>query len=114
MQDNRAVSQIAKVVGCGNSAIGQLIVWGNHSPTMFPDYRFVTIGGQPMRHLDINEEWNRQTFIPVVAQRGAAVIEARGHSSAASAANAAIDQLRDWTLRAHPVTRTERFCARED
>jgi malate dehydrogenase len=96
LDHNRAVSQIAKVVGCGNSAIGQLIVWGNHSPTMFPDYRFVTIGGQPMRHPDINEEWNRQTFIPVVAQRGTAVIEARGHSSAASAANAAIDQLRDW------------------
>jgi malate dehydrogenase len=75
-----------------------MIVWGNHSPTMYPDYRFATIGGQPAPKVVNDEAWYRDTFIPTVGKRGAAIIEARGLSSAASAANAAIDHIRDWVL----------------
>jgi malate dehydrogenase len=75
-----------------------LIVWGNHSPTMYPDYRFATIGGQSAKSLVNDEKWYRDVFIPTVGKRGAAIIEARGSSSAASAANAAIDHVRDWVL----------------
>ncbi len=75
-----------------------MIVWGNHSPTMYPDYRFANIGGQPASTVVNDEQWYRNTFIPTVGKRGAAIIEARGLSSAASAANAAIDHVRDWLL----------------
>ncbi|MHB9842080.1 malate dehydrogenase [Paraburkholderia terrae] len=96
LDHNRAVSQLAAHLQCQTPSIGQMVVWGNHSPTMFPDYRFVTREGQAWTPDDADEHWNREQFIPTVAQRGTAVIEARGHSSAASAANAAIDQMRDW------------------
>src|SRR5690606_5657708 len=79
-------------------SIEKLVVWGNHSPTMYPDYRFTTIAGQPAPKLINDETWYRDTFIPTVGKRGAAIIEARGLSSAASAANAAIDHMRDWAL----------------
>ncbi len=79
--------------------IEKLIVWGNHSPTMYADYRFATVGGQSVKTLINDERWNRDDFLPTVGKRGAAIIEARGLSSAASAANAAIDHVRDWILR---------------
>jgi malate dehydrogenase len=74
-----------------------MTVWGNHSPTMYPVFRFASVDGQPVKPL-IDETWNKETFIPKVGKRGAAIIEARGVSSAASAANAAIDHMRDWCL----------------
>jgi malate dehydrogenase len=98
LDHNRALSQLALRTGQPVSAIEKLCVWGNHSPTMYADYRFATIGGQSVRQMIGDEAWNRDVFLPTVGKRGAAVIEARGLSSAASAANAAIDHVRDWTL----------------
>ena len=78
--------------------IEKIAVWGNHSPTMYPDIRFATIAGQNAVAMVNDQTWYRDTFIPTVGKRGAAIIEARGLSSAASAANAAIGHIRDWTL----------------
>lgn len=96
LDHNRAVAQLASYIQCDTSALGQMVVWGNHSPTMFPDFRFVMHDGHKWTPDEASENWNREQFIPTVAQRGTAIIEARGHSSAASAANAAIDQMHDW------------------
>ena len=98
LDHNRALSQIAAKTGKAVAGIEKLIVWGNHSPTMYPDTRFATIDGQPVQTLINDDAWIRDTFIPTVGKRGAAIIEARGLSSAASAANAAIDHVRDWVL----------------
>ena len=98
LDHNRAASQIAAKTGKPVSSIEKLIVWGNHSPTMYADYRFATIAGQPVKSLIDDDAWNRDTFLPTVGKRGAAIIDARGLSSAASAANAAIDHMRDWAL----------------
>jgi malate dehydrogenase len=98
LDHNRALSQLAARTGKPVDAIEKVIVWGNHSPTMYPDYRFATIGGQPAPAVVNDQAWYRDTFIPTVGKRGAAIIEARGLSSAASAANAAIDHVRDWML----------------
>jgi malate dehydrogenase len=98
LDHNRALSQLAAKTGKPVDSIEKLIVWGNHSPTMYPDIRFATAGGQPLKALINDEAWNKDTFIPTVGKRGAAIIEARGLSSAASAANAAIDHMRDWVL----------------
>ncbi|MEW5888312.1 MAG: malate dehydrogenase [Pseudomonadota bacterium] len=98
LDHNRALSQIAAKTGKPVDGIEKLVVWGNHSPTMYPDYRFATIGGQSVKQMINDEAWNRDVFIPTVGKRGAAIIEARGLSSAASAANAAIDHVRDWWL----------------
>jgi malate dehydrogenase len=98
LDHNRALSQIAAKTGKAVGDIEKLIVWGNHSPTMYPDYRFATIGGQSVKTLINDDAWNKDVFIPTVGKRGAAIIEARGLSSAASAANAAIDHIRDWVL----------------
>ncbi len=98
LDHNRALSQLATKTGKPVDAIEKIIVWGNHSPTMYPDYRFATIGGAPAPSVVNDEDWYRNTFIPTVGKRGAAIIEARGLSSAASAANAAIDHVRDWVL----------------
>jgi malate dehydrogenase len=98
LDHNRALSQLAAKSGKPVGAIEKLIVWGNHSPTMYPDYRFATVGGQSLKALINDDTWNRTVFIPTVGKRGAAIIEARGLSSAASAANAAIDHVRDWLL----------------
>ncbi len=98
LDHNRALSQLAAKTGKSVDSIEKLIVWGNHSPTMYPDYRFATIGGAPAASVVNDQEWYRNTFIPTVGKRGAAIIEARGLSSAASAANAAIDHIRDWVL----------------
>jgi malate dehydrogenase len=98
LDHNRALSQLAAKTGKAVDSIEKMVVWGNHSPTMYPDYRFATIGGASLKGMINDEDWNRNTFIPMVGKRGAAIIEARGLSSAASAANAAIDHIRDWVL----------------
>ena len=98
LDHNRALSQLAGKTGKSVGQIKKLIVWGNHSPTMYPDYRFATIDGASVKDKINDENWNRNSFIPSVGKRGAAIIEARGLSSAASAANAAIDHIRDWVL----------------
>ncbi len=98
LDHNRALSQLATRIAKPVDRIEKLAVWGNHSPTMYPDYRFATVDGESVRALVGDETWNRDVFIPTVGKRGAAIIEARGLSSAASAANAAIDHIRDWAL----------------
>jgi malate dehydrogenase len=98
LDHNRALSQLAAKLGRPVADIQKLAVWGNHSPTMYPDYRFATIGGQSVAKLINDDAWNRDLFIPTVGKRGAAIIEARGLSSAASAANAAIDHVHDWVM----------------
>jgi malate dehydrogenase len=98
LDHNRALSQLAAQARVAVADIEKLVVWGNHSPTMYPDYRFATVGGASLKDKIGDEAWNRETFIPKVGKRGAAIIEARGLSSAASAANAAIDHIRDWVL----------------
>ncbi len=98
LDHNRAASQIAAKTGKPVSSIEKLAVWGNHSPTMYADYRFATIDGKPVKALINDDVWNKDTFLPTVGKRGAAIIAARGVSSAASAANAAIDHMRDWAL----------------
>ena len=101
LDHNRALSQLAAKTGKPVDAVEKLVVWGNHSTTMYPDYRFATINGQSVKAMINDEKWNREIFIPTVAKRGAAVIEARGLSSAASAANAAIAHVHDWMLGTH-------------
>ncbi len=98
LDHNRALSQIAEKTGKAVGSIEKLCVWGNHSPTMYADYRFATIDGQSVKDMINDQDWNANTFLPTVGKRGAAIIEARGLSSAASAANAAIDHIRDWVL----------------
>ena len=98
LDHNRAASQIAAKTGKAVADIEKLTVWGNHSPTMYADYRFATIKGESVAKMINDQEWNANVFLPTVGKRGAAIIEARGLSSAASAANAAIDHMRDWAL----------------
>ncbi len=98
LDHNRALSQLAAKTGKAVGSIEKLVVWGNHSPTMYPDYRFATIAGQSVKAMINDDAWNKDVFLPTVGKRGAAIIEARGLSSAASAANAAIDHIRDWVL----------------
>ncbi len=98
LDHNRALSQIAAKTGKAVADIEKLCVWGNHSPTMYADYRFATVGGDAVKSLINDQVWNETVFLPTVGKRGAAIIDARGLSSAASAANAAIDHMRDWAL----------------
>ena len=98
LDHNRGLSQLATRMGKPVSSIEKFCVWGNHSPTMYADWRFATVDGKPVKDIIGDEDWNRNTFLPTVGKRGAAIIEARGLSSAASAANAAIDHMRDWVL----------------
>ncbi|WP_434778678.1 malate dehydrogenase [Neisseria sp. Ec49-e6-T10] len=98
LDHNRALSQIAAKINKPVASIKKLCVWGNHSPTMYADYRFAIAGGQNVKSLINDDVWNKDVFLPTVGKRGAAIIEARGLSSAASAANAAIDHMRDWFL----------------
>src|ERR1700748_3585086 len=98
LDHNRAASQIAAKTGTKVGDIEKLTVWGNHSPTMYADYRFATVGGKSVKDLINDQFWNADVFLPTVGRRGAAIIEARGLSSAASAANAAIDHVHDWML----------------
>ncbi|HNT40499.1 MAG TPA: malate dehydrogenase [Rubrivivax sp.] len=98
LDHNRALSQLAAKTGKAVADIRKLAVWGNHSPTMYADYRFATIGGASVKEMINDQVWNKDVFLPTVGKRGAAIIEARGLSSAASAANAAIDHMHDWAL----------------
>jgi malate dehydrogenase len=98
LDHNRAASQLAAKSGKPVATIEKVAVWGNHSPTMYADYRFATVDGKSVKDMIGDDAWNRDVFLPTVGKRGAAIIEARGLSSAASAANAAIDHVRDWVL----------------
>ncbi len=98
LDHNRAASQLATKSGRPVSSLKKITVWGNHSPTMYADYRFCTSNGDNVKALINDPVWNNDVFLPTVGKRGAAIIEARGLSSAASAANAAIDHMRDWCL----------------
>ena len=98
LDHNRALIQVAEKTGKAVGDIQKLCVWGNHSPSMYADYRFATINGENVKDLINDQEWNANVFLPTVGKRGAAIIEARGLSSAASAANAAIDHIHDWWL----------------
>ena len=101
LDHNRALSQLAAKTGRAVSSFKHMTVWGNHSPTMYADYRFATSNGDAVKGLVNDDAWNRDVFLPTVGKRGAAIIEARGLSSAASAASAAIDHVRDWVLGSH-------------
>ncbi len=96
LDHNRALSQLAHNTSTPVDQIKNVVIWGNHSATQYPDISHATIAGSPAAQVVNDEAWVRETFIPVVAKRGAAIIEARGASSAASAANAAIDHVFDW------------------
>jgi malate dehydrogenase len=97
LDENRAVAQLAQKLGVGVEDVQDLVVWGNHSPTMFPDLFNAKIGDPPTRAADlVDMDWYENEYIPRVGKRGAEIIDARGASSAASAANAAIDCMRDW------------------
>ena len=98
LDHNRALSQLAKKLNKPVADIEKLVVWGNHSPTMYPDHRFAMIDGKSVKDAINDDAWNKDVFIPTVGKRGAAIIDARGLSSAASAANAAIDHIHDWVL----------------
>ena len=97
LDENRAVAQLAEKLGVGVDDVQDLVVWGNHSPTMFPDLFNAKVNGRRASD-QIEMDWYENEYIPRVGKRGAEIIEARGASSAASAANAAIDHVRDWTL----------------
>ena len=95
LDHNRSLAQLASRTGAHVSAIRRMIVWGNHSSTQYPDVSHCMVEGKPAKSL-VDQKWIEESFIPVVQQRGAAVIKARGSSSAASAASAALDHVRDW------------------
>ena len=97
LDHNRALAQLAEKADVHHASIQRMLIWGNHSSTQYPDIRFARVGGWKLAG-DIDSDWYRETFIPTVQQRGAAIIKARGASSAASAASAAIDHMRDWAL----------------
>ncbi len=97
LDHNRAKSMLAAKAGKPVSSVDKMIVWGNHSPTMYPDIRFCTVDGKAAPSL-VDPNWYKTEYIPKVGKRGAVIIEARGLSSAASAANAAIDHMHDWAL----------------
>jgi malate dehydrogenase len=98
LDHNRATSMLAEKAGVAVADIEKVAVWGNHSPTMYADYRNATVNGKPLPALINDETWYKDTYLAAVGKRGAAIIEARGLSSAASAANAAIDHINNWVL----------------
>lgn len=97
LDHNRSMSQIAEKTGSHSSKLEKMVVWGNHSATQFPDISYATVDGAAVKD-KVDNDWYVKEFIPTVQQRGAAIIKARGASSAASAASAAIDHMRDWAL----------------
>jgi malate dehydrogenase len=97
LDQNRATTQLARKAGVDAGAVTNLTIWGNHSPTMYPDFYNALIGGRPALEVIRDEAWCRETFSPIIQKRGAAIIEARGASSAASAANGVIDSVRALT-----------------
>jgi malate dehydrogenase len=98
LDHNRAIAQLAKKAGARVSDITNMTIWGNHSTTQYPDLFNAKVGGRPAVEVVDDQDWYENDFIPTVAKRGAAIIDARGASSAASAANAAIDHVHDWML----------------
>ena len=98
LDHNRAIAQLAAKVGAPVTDITRMTIWGNHSATQYPDLFHAQVAGRNAAEAVADQEWLEQTFIPTVAKRGAAIIEARGSSSAASAASATIDHTRDWLL----------------
>ena len=98
LDHNRATSMLAEKAGVAVADIEKVAIWGNHSPTMYADYRFATVKGKKISEIINDETWYKETYLAAVGKRGGAIIEARGSSSAASAANAAIDHVRDWAL----------------
>jgi len=111
LDHHRAVSQVAEKINRPIPSIEQMCVWGNHSPTMYADYRYATSNGESVQDMITEPDWNTEVFMPKIAGRGAAIIAARGSSSAASAANAAIYPLRDG-LRAQRTLSWSRSAAR--
>src|SRR5690606_30255120 len=97
LDHNRAIAQLALKTGKHTTSVDSMIIWGNHSSTQYPDIHHCKVGGKLAIEL-VDQDWLVSEFIPVVQQRGAAIIKARGLSSAASAANAAIEHIRDWAL----------------
>jgi malate dehydrogenase len=97
LDHNRALSQLSEKTGVHFNEIRKVTIWGNHSATQYPDLHHATVAGKPALSL-VDQAWYADTFIPTVQQRGAAIIKARGASSAASAASAAIDHVRTWVL----------------
>lgn len=97
LDHNRALSQLAEKTGTHTTDVAKMTIWGNHSSTQYPDISHATVKGKAAKGL-VDDSWYKDTFIPVVQQRGAAIIKARGASSAASAASAAIDHMRTWAL----------------
>ena len=97
LDHNRAISQLADKLGAASNDVKKMTIWGNHSATQYPDISNTTVAGKSASE-SVDEAWVRDTFIPTVQQRGAAIIEARGASSAASAANAAIDHMNTWVM----------------
>ena len=97
LDHNRALAQLADRIGRHHAEISKMVVWGNHSSTQYPDIRFTEVNGDSAAE-DVDHGWYVENFIPTVQQRGAAIIKARGASSAASAASAALDHMRDWAL----------------
>jgi malate dehydrogenase len=100
LDQNRATTQLAIKAGAETTAVTHLAIWGNHSSTMYPDFFNARVGGKPAIDVIRDEAWFKETFLPAVQQRGAAIIKARGLSSAASAANAVVDTVRNLT---HPT-----------
>ena len=98
LDHNRALAQLAQKTGSHVSDIDKVTIWGNHSSTQYPDLTHATVKGEPVTELLKDREWVEKDFIPTVAKRGAAIIDGRGASSAASAASAAIDHVHDWVL----------------
>jgi malate dehydrogenase len=97
LDQNRAQTQLAQKAGAAVSAVSDLYIYGNHSPTMFADFTHAKIGGRPAAEVIADEAWLKTEFLPTVGKRGGAIVEARGQSSAASAANALVDYVRDLT-----------------
>ena len=96
LDHNRAIAQLAAKAGVPVTDVARMTIWGNHSATQYPDVFHATVGGRPAAEVIDDQGWVEDAFIPTVQKRGAAIIEARGASSAASAANAAVDHVRDW------------------
>jgi malate dehydrogenase len=97
LDHNRAISQVSEKLSCPTTTVEKMVVWGNHSATQYPDISYATVNGEAVK-AKVDNDWYVENFIPTVQQRGAAIIKARGASSAASAASAAIDHMRDWAL----------------
>ncbi|HWE38965.1 MAG TPA: malate dehydrogenase [Isosphaeraceae bacterium] len=108
LDQNRAAAQLAKKAGVPVGQVSRMTIWGNHSDTQYPDFKNAHVGGRPAPEVITDHAWFTETFVPTVARRGAAVIKARGASSAASAANAAIDSLRSATT---PTPKDDWFSA---